>query len=185
MLPPRTNEPTYCKALARRLFRPTLIPRLGNHPKSLVSSRVSLIKVTLLGWSESVVGLLSLLFLCTSRMTGTRFRSGTLHPLVTCRLLFRLKTQHPLVGRLVGANYVTPLISLKTGPPMSLPWNTPIFPLILVSVMLRGASMTIVFRTGTLRIRSTRTLFAFGGTLTSRKLSLFYCIRKSTRPNVP
>lgn len=57
--------------------------------------------------------------------------------------------------------------------PIPLPANTPTFPWVLVKVIVRGASIIIVFASVSARIIARRTLSAFGGRLTRKQLRLF------------
>ncbi len=118
-------------------------------------------------------------------MTGTRFNNGIRTLLVKCPMFLPLNRQHPPRGNLVGANYVTPLIRLRTGIPIPLPRHTPTFPCVLVSVIPRGASITIVLATGNARIKARRTLSAFGGALKTKQLNLLYPVLLTNRPSVP
>lgn len=106
-------------------------------------------------------------------MTGTRVSNGMPTLPVRPPYFLPLKTQHPPLGNLVGAKQVTPLTRLRTGIPIPLPRHTLTFPSVLVSVIRRGASMTIVFATVRARSRARRTLSALGGALRTKQLNLF------------
>lgn len=57
--------------------------------------------------------------------------------------------------------------------PIPLPAHTPTFPCVLVNVIRRGASITMVFATVNARNKARRTLSAFGGALSMKQLKLF------------
>ncbi len=143
-------------------------------PMTAIMSRVSDKKVRLIAdLVLNVIGILVLLSLYNDRIRGTRVNNGMFNLRVNVLVLLWLKRQQWPLGNLVGANYDTPLIKFRTGMPIPLPWHTLTFPSVLVNVIRRGAEITTVLATPSVRKSARRTLSAFGGALTTKQLKLF------------